>query len=164
MSSVLFPPGIVSPQRLAELVTLLYLGRLEQRPWQSFLSQLRAHTGGDFAMLLLSATAQRSTTPAYWNASPEVLERMQLSERYAEPGYAGNCLIDIPRRSAWLASFDSPLCAASHSQQCMRLFGVTSLLTVHGEKMSCGIGRIEGRFDDIGKQVLRLLTPHLNRN
>lgn len=164
MSSVLHHPG--TPQWMAELITLIYLGPLEQRPWQSFLYRLRSLTGGDVAMLWLSPTTPGHATTMHWNAAPSVMEHMQHGERYSWPGRTGDYLVDISRRSVQIRAIDPafpPPNAAAYSQECMRIFGIKTFVSVHGERMACCLGRIDGAFGDAEKQILRLLTPHLNR-
>ena len=164
MSSVFFHPG--APQWTAELITLISLGALEQRPWQSFLHRLRSFAGADVAMLLLPPNGRHHATTMHWNAVPAVIEHMQYSERYSHCGRTGHHWIDIPRRSIHFSSLDSmcvPSNAATYSQECLQIFGIKTFLSVHGEHMSCCLGRIDGGFGDAEKQILQLLTPHLNR-
>ena len=163
MSSVLFNPRSETPQNMEELITLVYLGRLEKQPWLSFLRQLRVLTGSDVSMLLLGATPPQRATILYWNAAASITENLLHGERCAS---TENYRVDIARRSAWFPVDDSPhspLSATFCSQRCMHLFGLSTFVSAHGEHMSCCLGRIEGGFGSRETQILQLLTPHLNR-
>jgi len=157
-----------------EIITHIYQGSLETKPWQSFLRCLRLRTNADVAAMMLRPAKQGLASLTLWDCrvppTPEQIKGAAME--HAALGYL-DPLTSTLSRTGGIFTIDQvvprqQLIQTDFYNRLMQPYGIEHIVAMHFPEpngASCFVGLLNGpdkkNFGDAEKQLLLALRQHL---
>lgn len=159
---------------IEEIITHIYQGSLEAKPWQSFLRCLRQKLDSDISALMLRPAKPGLASLTLWDCrtppSPEQIKN--AAAEHANLGYL-DPLTSTLSRTGGIFTIDQVVPRETLAQsdfylKLMKPHGIEHMVAMHFPEPSgaaCFVGLMRGpekkNFSDSEKQLLLALRPHL---
>jgi len=165
---------IQSITSIEEIITHIYQGSLEAKPWQSFLRCLRQRTDSDISAMMLKPAKMGLASLTLWDCrNPPSQEQIRnAAAEHANLGYM-DPLTTTLSRTGGIFTIDQVVPRDTLEEtdfycKLMRPYGVEHMVAMHVPEpngAACFVGLMRSpeqkNFGDAEKQLLLTLRPHL---